>query len=429
MSEPTEGGTAATIEIPEHFRSIPEYVTELETRGEKINGLRAVADDKRDAEWETDVRKTKREVDQLDLELRAVQTFQQAQMARSYEEALSELTRAFRGENGEGGPLAALADLGGEFRSPGEIFVTSEAYEQRDGGGRVSAVETRTLITTGTSSNDGGVWLPKAQPLPPKPRQARLFVRDLLSVQGTGMNSIPYIREFTPATTEVGASSVSEGGAKPEVAALFETADATARKIAGWLPVTTEIVSDAPTLKGYIDQRLVYMLLLREEQQVLNGSGTAPMLPGIRNVSGKQTQSTPTADPTAIIGLAVADIETVDGDPDGIVMTPTDFWTILTTRQSTHYDGGLGSGNLPFGGPPQTLWGLQVVRSRSMASKSVLVGSWKLGATLFEREAPTVRTLDQHSDYAIYNKLVVLAEERVALAIHRPDFFSEATLP
>lgn len=423
MSETTEGGGTATIEIPEHFRSVKEYTDELYELGDRTNGLRAVADDKRDDEWTADVRRTKRQIDQSDLELKAVQTFQQLELVRQQEQMLA----AFRAAEREGGPLAALTDLGGEHRSPGQIFIESDAYQSRTGD-RTDAVEVRTLITTGTSSNDGGVWLPKAQPLPPRPREARLFVRDLLSVQETGMNSVPYIREYTPATTEVGASSVSEGGAKPEVAALFETADATARKIAGWLPVTSEIVADAPTLKGYIDTRLVYMLLLREEQQVLNGSGTAPMLQGIRTVTGKLTQSTPTADPAAIIALAVADVEGVDGEADGIVMTAADFWGIITTRNSTQYDGGFG-GNLPFGGPPSTLWGVPVVRSRSMASKSVLVGSWKLGATLLEREAPTVRTLDQHSDYAIYNKLVILAEERVALAIHRPDFFSEATLP
>lgn len=412
-----------TIEIPEHFRTASEYRSDLEGAADKIRGLKAVDAEKRDDAWKAEIRATTAELMQNDAELRAVEQFHQIDLLRQYEEAQARI--AARGENG-GGPSAANTDLSGDYRSPGEIFTTSEQYQKRQGQ-KTDSVEVRTLITTGTSSNDGGVWLPKAQPLAPNPRTARLFVRDLLSVQQTGMNSIPYIREYTPATTEVGASSVVEGGLKPEVAALFETVDATARKIAGWLPVTSEIVEDAPTLKGYIDTRLVYMLLLREEQQIMNGSGTAPMLPGIRNASGVQSAAFVSGDPVATIGNALGKIEAVDGDPDGIAIHPTDFWDLMVLRHSSPLDFGY-SGNLPYGAPPNTLWGVRCVRSRSVTADEALVGSWALGATLFEREAPTVRTLDQHSDYAIYNKLVILAEERVALAIHRPDFFVKAAL-
>jgi HK97 family phage major capsid protein len=100
---------------------------------------------------------------------------------------------------------------------------------------------------------------------------------------------------------------------------------------------------------------------------------------------------------------------------------------MVTTRHSNQLDGGA-VGNLPFAGAPQGLWGLRVVRTRAMTAGKALVGSWKLGATLFDRRAATVRVYDQHEDYAVKNKSVVLAEERVALAVHRPDFFCEVTL-
>jgi HK97 family phage major capsid protein len=58
----------------------------------------------------------------------------------------------------------------------------------------------------------------------------------------------------------------------------------------------------------------------------------------------------------------------------------------------------------------------------------VLVGSFRLGATLFDRMAATVRTSDSHSDYFVANKVAILIEERIALAVHRPDFFVETTI-
>jgi hypothetical protein len=69
-----------------------------------------------------------------------------------------------------------------------------------------------------------------------------------------------------------------------------------------------------------------------------------------------------------------------------------------------------------------------VIRTRGLAAGTAIVGNWRLGATLYERMAPTVRSTDSHASLFISNTLVVLAEERIALAVHRPDFFVETTI-
>ena len=71
---------------------------------------------------------------------------------------------------------------------------------------------------------------------------------------------------------------MAEGVAKPEVVMQFVSDDAPVRKIAAWIPITTEIADDAPTLRGYIDTRLAYMLALREELEILSGNGISPDL-------------------------------------------------------------------------------------------------------------------------------------------------------
>jgi HK97 family phage major capsid protein len=55
----------------------------------------------------------------------------------------------------------------------------------------------------------------------------------------------------------------------------FTPALAPVVKIAAWIPVTEEILEDAPTLAGYINTRLAYMVDLREEAQILNGPAPA----------------------------------------------------------------------------------------------------------------------------------------------------------
>lgn len=290
-----------------------------------------------------------------------------------------------------------------------------------------SEAQLRALIDTGVTDGapgDAGYFLPTGQPITPRARTQRLFVRDLISVQGTSLASVPYIREWTPTLHELGASAVGEGLAKPEVILAFENDDAPVRKIAAWVPATTEILDDAATLRGYIDNRLAYMLALREEWDIIRGSGVAPNLKGILNFTGVQPLG---AGEVAVnVGVAIGMIENVDGEANGAVMNPTKYWGAVTTRNANQFDGGFGTG-APFSAPFGTLWGLPVIRSRTMAATKGLVGSFNLGATLFDRMRTIIRVGNQHSDFFVTNKVAILAEERVALAVHRPDFFVDVT--
>ena len=69
-----------------------------------------------------------------------------------------------------------------------------------------------------------------------------------------------------------------------------------------------------------------------------------------------------------------------------------------------------------------------MVRTRALAVNKAVVGNWSLGATIFERAGTTIRTTDSHASLFISNTSVILAEERVGLAVHRPDWFVTTTL-
>ena len=337
------------------------------------------------------------------------------------------------------GPAAATAFGAGQARSLGQVIVENEGYQrfaqQRASGATFHEIEIpgslfahnqafRSTITS--DAPGGGAFLPQApNPIAPNVRQMRMFLRDVINVQQTNLSSIPYIREVSPALYEYLASAEAENTAKPEVVLDWSLDDAPVRKIAAWVPVTTEIIDDAPTLQGYIDGRLAYMLAVREEWEILNGSGTAPHLKGILQYADLQTQAYTSTDKMITLGLAVGKVEAVDGEADGIAMNPTDFWSMATTRQANGFDGG-GSGPAPYGTPFTNPWGIPVVRSRAITAGSAIVGAWRLGATLFDRMQTTIKVGNQHSDYFTNNKVAVLAEERVALAVHRPDFFVKA---
>lgn len=386
-------------------------------------GLQTVDREKRDANWERDTRSAVSFVHEWDPILVAYESGQ-------------------RGGYGDAMPTAGTAILSNpEQRSAGHLFIGAEGYSDFAGQHRSGATfyetelrgsllvdnrEVRTQLDSDAA--DGGVWRPVGTPsaMPVRYRQQRMFVRDALSVQGTNLPSVPYIRELNATTYEVGASAVSEATAKPEVTMSFEQDDAPIRKIAAWIPATTEIIDDAPTLRGYIDTRLAYMLALREEQQLLNGSGSAPQLKGILQYSGLQTQAFST-DEAITLGLAIGLVENVEGEPDTIAMNPIKYWAMLTRRSANQFDGGFGAG-APFAAPQNGIWGLNVIRTRSLTLNQGLVGSFRLGATMFDRQQTTIRVGNQHSDYFTTNKIAILAEERVGLAVHRPDYFVLCTL-
>lgn len=406
-----------TITIPE---TLPSEAGELRSllleAGDELRELHTRRPDTSDREavttWQRDVRAA------TDL----------IHMADPILQAEERAARIPNGEQARGG-AATNTNLADDDLSWGASFVRSAEYAARDKAGAMQGGhEVRTLLTTDqTATPAAGLWMPRGTPIPPLQRRMRLFVRDLISVIPTGLNSVPYIRELNAATNETAATAVAEGAAKPEITMEFAPFDAPIRKIAAWIPITQEIADDAPTLRGYIDERLAYMLALREEAQILSGNGASPALRGILNTSGILTQ-TAGADKMITLGTAIGKVENVDGEVDGIVMNPLDFWTMLTTRSATQFDQGYGGGG-PFGTQPQGAWGVPVVRSRQLASGKALVGSWRLGATLFDRESTVIRTTDSHSDYFTLNKLVILAEERVGLAVNRPDLFVDVTLP
>lgn len=402
--------------------------------GDYLRGLRATSRDSRGDSFEVDVRSAVDFIHDWDPVLQA------------YERGLAVDPNGVR--DGSTGPAAATRASGsGPAQTLGQMFTGRAGY--RDFSGRGAASSTfheeeldgtaltnsiygpmfgfRTQLDEASSSANYFVPVASMQ-LPPVLRKRRLFLRDLVAVQGTGLANVPYIRELNPASTELGASATSEASSKAEVTMTFEHDDAFIRKISAWIPATTEIIDDAPTLRGYIDTRLAYLLAVREEELMLNGSGTAPQIKGIRNFSGLQTRSFTTDVPTTI-GLAISQIENVDGEPDAFAMNPLRFWEAITTRSSTAFDGGWGGAvRAPFDMPESSYWGLTAIRSRSMPYNKALVGSFRMGATLFDREKTTIRVGNQHSTFFVDNKVAILAEERIGLAVHRPDLFVDATV-
>jgi HK97 family phage major capsid protein len=319
----------------------------------------------------------------------------------------------------------------GDRRSMGQQFVESEAFAwlKKSRGLRGSAwtspsveLHATTLDETNTSGGDLIVtqYQPGILPLLFK----RLVVADLLAKGTTDSTSITYMKETTFTNA---AAAVAEGQPKPESTLVFDQVSDAVSKIAHWLPVTDEMLEDVAQIQSYIDARLRLGLDIAEEDQLLNGSGTAPNIQGLLNRSGLTTATVRAGSVTNAEAIFVAMMAVFNGSfvmPTGTILNPANWQTTQLSKDGN----GRYYGSGPFAGPQApTLWGLPVVVTPSIVANTGFTGAYNSAAQTFRRGGVRVEASNSHSDFFVRNLTAIRCEERLALAVYRPAAFSKIT--
>jgi HK97 family phage major capsid protein len=71
----------------------------------------------------------------------------------------------------------------------------------------------------------------------------------------------------------------------------------------------------------------------------------------------------------------------------------------------------------------QNIWGLPVVDTNAMTAGKFMAGAFNMAAQVFDREDAAVEVSTEDSDNFGKNMVTILAEERLAFAVHRPESF------
>ncbi len=262
-------------------------------------------------------------------------------------------------------------------------------------------------------------------------------VADLFMQAQTDQPTVRYMKETSYTNA---ADMVLEGDDKPEATFVLEEVDAAVRKAAVWTKVTDETLEDFTQIRPYLDQRLAFMLRTKIDDQLLNGSGTAPYIAGLLGTSGVQTSEM--ASNTALefaksILDAATKVRTVGFfEPDAVVMHPNDYQKLRAAvdGNSQFYGGGYFQGQ--YGTPyndPNFIWGLRVVQTTAISelnlatpgatNKGPVVGAFKLGGAVFYRNGLSVESTNTDQDDFIMNLTTIRVEQRLALAVYRPLAF------
>ena len=277
----------------------------------------------------------------------------------------------------------------------------------------------RSAITSATGSGAGLVRPDRMAGIVAGPER-RLTIRDLIAPGETESNSIEYVKE-TGFTNN--AAPVAEGAAKPYSEITFSLVSAGVRTIAHLFKASRQILDDAKQLQSFINARARYGLMLKEETQLLYGNNTGANLHGIIPQASAYVKPTGATVDTEQhidrIRLALLQAALAEYAADGIVLNPID-WAVIETLKDSNKNYLIGK---PQGQTSPTLWNRPVVETQSIVQNEFLVGAFQMGAQIYDRMDIEVLISTENDKDFENNMVSIRAEERLALAVYRPEAF------
>ena len=377
--------------------------------------------------------------------------------AREYTEVdrrLKEIGYALGPANGEhtatGGP-----GWGGD---PGGRFVASEGFKTLFGesGRRPQSWSTGlvpvtdappsmefkgTLAETSAAGWGGGAGLvstPQVIPgIVPKLQQG-MVVEGCL---GSGISTTSSVRYIAEGTATSGAAGVAEATLKPESSLGFTTTDESIKKIATLLPVSEEMLSDAPAISQWINSRLVLFVQLEAERQLIRGTSGGAEVQGLLTSRSVPIYNAGTAAGNKAVQLFRA-MSQLRGsaliEPDFVWLHPDDYMDmrLLQDSNSQFYGGGPFAGSYGNGGQTSagvvsgatdSIWGIPAYITASTGKGTAVIGN-RAAATVWSRGGVSVEATNSHSTYFALNLVAVRAERRLAVSLYRPTGFIEVRL-
>ena len=313
-------------------------------------------------------------------------------------------------------------------KSLGQQMYESEQFKSfvenpRAGGRATLQIKDITSATTVAAGSAGALVTPERAGLIAPPNQM-LHIRDLIAPGKTDSNSIEYPRE-TGFTNNAGAQT-AEGELKAKSELQFDDETVAVRTLAHYIKASRQILDDASQLESYIGGRLMYGLKLVEDRQLLNGDGLNGNLKGIIPQASAFSDPAAMANYTIMDQLRLAMLQAVMAEypASGHVLNPID-WAIMELSKDNEGRYIIGQ---PQGTANPTMWGLPVVATQAMGAGKFLTGAFNMGAQIFDRQQSSIVVSTENEDDFIRNKVTILCEERLALAVYRPEAFVTGTL-
>lgn len=309
-------------------------------------------------------------------------------------------------------------------KSPGEMLSESDDFKNLATRGRgiarlgLKAVTNITSATTGTGGVGAAIQATRVPGVVQGPER-QFTVRDLIMPGRTASNAIEFVQE--KGFQNMAAPQNGEGALKAQSDLSYELKTTPVRTVAHWFRTSKQVLSDIPLLQSYINGRAIYGLKYVEEEQLLAGDGTG------QNLLGLIPQATPFAaslrkagdTPIDTLRRAILQVRIAEYRASAIALNPIDWADMELQKDST---GAYIWVNVQEGGV-QRMWRLPVIDSNAIPEGEFLVGAMNIAAQVFDREDAAVEVSTEDGDNFRTNMVTIRAEERLALAVYRPESF------
>lgn len=244
------------------------------------------------------------------------------------------------------------------------------------------------------------------------PQAKRTAVADFFTNTVISGNAITYFLqgayEGVPAVT-------AESAKKPQNSTSFEGITLALSKIAAYIKETDEILYDAPFLASEVQNALIYQIGKIEDGAIVGAiAGTSGI--GVAEYDTSANKTLADGILAAILGIKADSAY----DASVVLVNPADLLALLSAKDLNgqyigggYFTGAYGNGNYTM---PTSIWGVPVFASSGITSGEAIVAA-REAVKVWKKGGVDVRLFEQNEDDAIYNRVTLVGEERMACAV------------
>ena len=250
----------------------------------------------------------------------------------------------------------------------------------------------------------------------------RVSLRSIIPVVPTAAGSLEFIQ-----TTQTGVAGVQavQATMKAEIGLSPVLVTAPVVTIAAFVDVATQMIADSAQFAQFIDSTLREAVAEAEDVEILNGPGGAGRMAGLMGAAVAYNRAVTGDSVIDAIRRSITQCQTQRGRPDALVLSPEMLERVELTKTA---DGEYIVQLVVDALGRTSIWRLAVVVSDALGSNAFLVGDFRNGALLADRQAMVVEVSEETGTNFKSNVATVRCEQRLALAVVRPQCFVKGTV-
>ena len=216
---------------------------------------------------------------------------------------------------------------------------------------------------------------------------------------------------------------VAEGAKKPQGSDSFTAKTVALSKVAVYAKETDEVLADEAFLTSALRDVLVHQIGKKKEAVMVAAAAGATGIQTCTYTSGGNTGDNANI-AEAILHAKGLIAQNTPFDADAVIINPADWEALVLSKDSIgqYMGGGYFTAAYANGdyAAPARIWGIPVYESAAVSQGTVLVLAGRESVKRVHKGETEVRIYEQNEDDALYNRVTILAEERMVPVVKYP---------